>query len=544
MRRNAWLLSVALLWTTPAAAHHTAPILPDDTPPAAESETVPATDAPMPAAEDAAPAESDAPEDADIPEDAPVVVTEEEAEDTAAPEPEAPPAPPLPTAQVLYDRYVDALPIVSYQVTVPQDGSVRSAHQLGMVVDPDGVVLIGGHLQSLHAKPFNFSVTIGDEVYPGELLRRVGQLNVSYVRIKPMKSTPDTDAAGTEEEDADAGPPPFAAVALEEGVELQVGEAVWVMGMLPEQTGYAKQIRMQRIAAVLEDPSTVYLLDGTPVPGEAGGLVLTLDGRPAGVVGYELSRQQGGEVYVRHGLPLVFRAEELNTSIAEPREATTDKQKEAWFGILIQPLNAGFKAYFELEDETGCIISNVVRESPAEAAGLLRGDIIVEFQGEPVDVPHDLAVLTFTRSIRDLPIGTEVALKYLREGELQEATVTLGPVPKTAAKADTFKQPAWGLRVRELTDDIVYLLNLQPDITGVVVDTVDPGGPAQGAGLAPGDLIREVNGLPVEDLADYRDSSAQLAGMLTEKIVLFVQRGPRTGFTTLEPDWRLPASED
>ncbi len=473
--------------------------------------------------------------------------------DAQPPQTEAPPnsgeggaevtqPPPLPTAQELFDRYAPRLAIVRYAAKVgQQDGALRTAHQLGVLVNAEGLLLLPGHVQAMNLKPRNFRIKLGEEWYDGELLRREGPLNVSYARIVPPDAEADAeeeDAAGTS---APVYPPP---VTFAEPVPLSIGDAVWVFGMLPEQAGRAKQLRRRRIAAILDEPSTVYVLDGPPTPAEAGGLVLTLDGRPAGVVGYELSRQQGGEIYLRHGLPLVFPAAQIATSLAEPREAETTATTQAWFGILMQPLHNDFKQYFGLEDETGFIISNVVRDSPAERAGLQRGDIVVEFDGEPVDVPNDLAVLTFTRGIRDRPIGTPIPMQYLRDGVLHDGTVELAAVPKTAAKADVIRQPAWGLQVRELTQDVVYLLNLPPDITGVVVDGVEPGGPAQGAGLRPGDIVREINSSPVDGLGAYGDATDQLAGMRSEKIVLFVQRGQRTGFTTLEPDWRLPARDD
>lgn len=496
-----------------------------------ESPAAPSGDVDLPAAPVEAPATP--PASATIAEVA-VGDAAESDEDAApsdpAPEPAPVPPPPLPTGQVLFDRYASQLVVMRYTADLPQPGGeARAAHQLGVFVDADGLVLVPGYAQSLSLKPRDFLFTVGDETYGGDLLRQDGQLNLSYVRITP----PEDDTA-----------PAFDAVSFAEPVTLEVGEDVWVFGMLPEQAGFAKQLRRRRVAAVLEDPSTVYVLDGTPDPRDAGGLVLTLDGRPAGVVGYELTTQQGGELYVRHGMPLIFPAALLAKHILEPRDTEAAPEQQAWFGILVQPLRPDFKEYFGLEDETGCIVSNVVRGSPAERAGLERGDIVVAFNGENLDVPNDLAVLTFTRSVRDLPLDTPIPIQYLRDGELRDATVELSPVPKTAARADNIRQPAWGLLVRELTQDVVYLANLPPDMAGVVVDGVEPGGPAQAAGLQPGDIIRELNSTPVDSLGAYGEAIDQLASMRSEKIVLFIQRNQRTGFTTLEPDWRLPARED
>lgn len=494
--------------------------------------------------------------------------------EAAAPEPEAepvpdaapppadplassPPAPPeslqpSPAAREIFDRYVPAMVLVRYIANVSgAEGGVRSARQIGVLVDADGLVLLGGHLQALNMKPFDFHVRTGhgDDTteHDGKLLSRVGPLNVSYVRIvRKDDAASDTEetAETPADEDRDTTRNPFPFVAFDADPTVEIGDPVWVFGILPEQAGSAFSLREQHVVAILEEPSTVYVVDGTPTPGENGGLVINRAGDAIGVLGYELSQQQGGEVYVRHNLPLIFPAATLRASIAKPREETPDQADESWFGILIQPLRDDFKEYFGLEEETGCIVSNVVAGSPAERAGLARGDIIVALNGEPVDVPNDLALLTFTRAIRDLPVGTTVTVQYLRDGEPHEVTADLEAQPKMAAKADTMSQPAWGLRVRELTQDIIYILNLPRDLTGVVVDKVEQGGPAQAAGLQPGDVIRDLNGHLLDDLADYRESTDQLAGMRSDSIVLFVQRGSRTGFTKIEPDWSLPPREE
>ena len=435
-----------------------------------------------------------------------------------------------PTVEELFARYEPATVLVQYTADAPGKKGARTAHLLGVVVSADGLVAMPGHVQLLNTNPRNLKITVGEDKYDAELLRRAGQLNVTYARILPPKD---------EEEDA----PVFAFVEFTDAPVPALGDPVWVFGLLPDQAGFGRRIRRQRIAAKLPVPVPVYALDGTPHHGENGGLVLAADGRPVGVLGYELSKHQGGDLLVRHSIPLIFPAAQLLQSMAEPREAAAEAaaETEAWFGILIQPMTKDLAKYLGDTALTGCIISNVVADSPAAAAGLRRRDIITEYEGVAVDVPNDLALLSFTRSIRALPIGSTVNLKYLRDGDLRDASVVLAALPKTAAKASTFEQPAWGVRVRELTKDIIYLLNLPLDLTGVVVDKVEQGGPARAAGLAPGDVLLRLNGEEISSLADYQDSTDQLASTRPDKIVLFLMRGTHTTFAALEPDWRLPA---
>lgn len=440
----------------------------------------------------------------------------------------------------MLERYAPTLPVLVYAAEVPGAQGIRTAHQIGVLVGKDGLVMMPGHLQALNTKVSNLKTTIEGEPYDGDLLERVGDLNVSYVQLRPAAGAK-TAQAGDE---AKSKPPALDAVTFPEHAEVRVGDPVWVFGILPEQAGYALRLTRYRVIAELDEPSTVYVLDSPTNPGEAGGLVLDAAGRPLGVVGYELSPQQGGEVYVRYGLPLLFPAETLRESMAQPRgREAPSGPGQAWFGILIQPVTRDLALYFENPDLTGCIVSNVVRGSPAEAAGLRRGDIITEYQGKPLDIPNDLAVLSFTREIRNEPIGSTVSLKYLRDGQVHEAAVTLAERPKTTAKAEALEQPAWGLTVRELTNDVIYLLNLPPDLTGVVVAHVEEGGPGQAAGLRPGDVLLRLNGQDILDLADYEESTDQLASARPEKVILFVRRGSQTSFTTLEPDWSLPAKK-
>ena len=172
-----------------------------------------------------------------------------------------------------------------------------------------------------------------------------------------------------------------------------------------------------------------------------------------------------------------------------------------WLGVVIQGITPELAESFELESEEGALVSKVLPDGPAESAGIKRGDVIVQFDGKAIGEWRDLP-----RVVADTPVDQPVDVVIVRNGDRETVKVTVGALeePKLAGTGGDGSNPAvYGLRAQNVTPEIAEQLGLS-EPSGVVVTNVEPGSPADEAGLRRGDVIVEVNRKEIADLAELR----------------------------------------
>jgi serine protease Do len=160
----------------------------------------------------------------------------------------------------------------------------------------------------------------------------------------------------------------------------------------------------------------------------------------------------------------------------------------------VTPENAGF---FNLPDATGAIISQVTPESPASRAGLKNGDVLREINGKKIVNGGALQV-----AVSQVSPNTTVHLGILRDGKPENVEVKVGEYHGNSEVAenagpDAHKGGRLGLAVDDVSPEMRQQLNLPEQVKGAAIESVRPASPAEEAGLAPGDVILEVNRHPV-----------------------------------------------
>lgn len=161
---------------------------------------------------------------------------------------------------------------------------------------------------------------------------------------------------------------------------------------------------------------------------------------------------------------------------------------------------------------------------PADQAGVHPGDIITAANGKTVDDANALR-----NQFAGKAPGTEVTLTILRENHEQQFHAWLAelPVEREAAASSggsDSRREQLGIKVELLTAEQAARLGLRHETEGVVVDDVDPSGPAADAGIQPEDVILEVNHQPVKSAAELR---AALLRSNSRPALLLVSRGGR-----------------
>ena len=209
--------------------------------------------------------------------------------------------------------------------------------------------------------------------------------------------------------------------------------------------------------------------------------------------------------------------------------------KVSWgfLGILPQEIDRNMADALGVQPKSGILVGSVVEDSPAEAAGMHRRDIILEMDGRPVSGDVD----DFRLAVAQMGTGREVDVLVLRDGKRKDLKVKLGerPTEQAAAGRPTERENWLGLRVDDVTGTQGSRLAPPDAESGVVVLEVEQGSPAWDEGVRAGDLIEEIDGKAVGDLQDYE----KLAGEATEKggkpVLLLVSRDSVNRYVAIKP---------
>ncbi|MBI5094073.1 MAG: PDZ domain-containing protein [Candidatus Hydrogenedentes bacterium] len=431
-----------------------------------------------------------------------------------------------------YDRIVPAICVItySYEMTNPGSGekSKNTNTALGLIVSSNGLVMARGHMNIENVEPFNIRVKVGrgggEKEYSAKLLTKPDDVNVCFVQIEAKDNKQQT----------------FPAVRFTRGKALKVGEPLLLVGMLGETLDYTPLAREARIGAILTEPRTTYVLDEPMLPmGFIGCPAIDGQGQLVGVMGYDLTPNEGGDLYVHSGYPLLFQSDLFAKYIdAPPTEKTENQPKEdSWLGIFTQPLTDDLAEYWNLDKTGGVVVATLVPGGPGEQGGLQRGDIIKAFNNVPIKTKQNRDVVGFTKLVRETPIGKPVPLKVLRNGQPTDVNVTLAGRPKSSKDAEEFEDQTFGLTVREITTDVRIRMNMPEDVKGVIVWRVKSGSWAALANIRPGVVILRFGDIPVANLAEFKVAIAKAAESQPSEVAVFARVGARTGFFRMMPRW-------
>lgn len=361
----------------------------------------------------------------------------------------------------------------------------------GFIISPDGYILTNNHMVE-GAKKVTIEIADGRK-FTAEVTGTDPVTDIAVVKV-------DTDNL------------PY--LELADSDTLEVGEWVLAIG---NPLGFSHTVTAGIVSAKgrslqLATIENFIQTDAAINRGNSGGPLLNLEGK---VVGMNTAIYGAtGNIGIGFAIP----SNMAKHAYKQIREGGTVER--GFLGIEFKDLTPDLAAALDLEKDTkGALISNVVEDSAAEKAGLKPYDVIVEFEGQPVEKSNE-----FLNRVAMLNPGTKVDLVVLRDGKRKPFTIKLGKRPPEAElkgnlPTETIKE--LGFSVTNLTDELAEKWGYEGE-SGVVVREVVPGSQADQAGIEPGALIKEVNRRRVRNTREFNEeiTKAQKKG----RALLLIER--------------------
>jgi serine protease Do len=361
---------------------------------------------------------------------------------------------------------------------------VQNSLGSGVIVSPDGLIVTNDHVIK---GADEIQVVLNDRrEFDARLVAADPRTDLAILRIDP----------GSER---------LPALPFADSDALEVGDLVLAIG---NPFGVGQTVTMGIVSAVartgtgISDYNFFIQTDAAINPGNSGGALVTVDGRLAGINTAIFSRS-GGSIGIGFAIP----ASMVRTVVAAA--TTGGRLVRPWLGIAGQPVTSDIAQSLGLPRPAGVLVNGVDPGSPAERAGLRRGDIVTAVQGRSVDDPDALRYRFAT-----LPIGSQAALSVTREGRTREVALAVAAPPEDPPRETTpiqGRNPFAGAQVANLSPALLEEVRL-PTLTarqGVVVLDVAQASPAARIGLRPGDVVLRLNGRDVRRVRDLVDALRQ-----------------------------------
>jgi Do/DeqQ family serine protease len=283
--------------------------------------------------------------------------------------------------------------------------------------------------------------------------------------------------------------------------QVRVGDIVLAIG---NPLGVGQTVTMGIISAkgratgVSDGSFEDFLQTDAPInQGNSGGALVNTRGELVGINSQILS-PSGGSIGIGFAIPANM-AQNVMTQLIK-----TGKVRRARMGVTVQTVNSELAQSLGLHDVRGALVSTVEANSPAQQAGIERGDVIMTFNGQPVADSNDLR----NRVASTLP-GTKASVMLVRNGRDETKEVTLSELSGTQKASNDqnggSNGDSYGLSVAPLTPDLANQMGVSAK-RGLVVEQVAPASAASDAGLQSGDVIVEVDHKPVNNVAQFRDA--------------------------------------
>lgn len=246
---------------------------------------------------------------------------------------------------------------------------------------------------------------------------------------------------------------------------------------------------------------------------------MNTEGEAIGINSAILS-QSGGSVGIGFAIPINMAKDLLP-------QLKMGKVVRGWLGVMVQPITPELQTKLKIKEGKGALVADVVKGGPAYKAGIQRGDVIVSFSGKEIIESTDLPYI-----VASTAVGKTVQVEVLRKGKRRDLQVQIEELLEEGQETQEEEgRPTLGMTVQEITPELAREYDL-PVKTGVIVAEVEDASPAAEAGMKPGDIILEVDEIPMKTvqqfekkIRSYKPGDTILFLIKREGVVLYLTLG-------------------
>jgi serine protease Do len=375
----------------------------------------------------------------------------------------------------------------------------------GVIVSEDGYILTNFHVVE-QADEIRVRLADGKTEYQAEVIGADPHTDVAVLKI-PGRGLP--------------------AMVIADSDQLEVGDLVLALG---NPFGVGQTVTMGIVSAVgrgelgLTDYEDFIQTDAPINVGNSGGALVDVRGRLVGI-NTAIVSGGGGSVGVGFAVPINM------ARLVMERLLTEGRIRRGYLGIYLRRLTPELSRELDLPETSGALVGGVAPGTPAEAAGLREGDLVLEFNGRTVRDARHLRLM----ASQSQP-GTEATLKVWRNGQVRTVRLTLGELPDSEAVAESVPPPETGpwedLEWAPLDPQTRREREIPDYIQGVLVLRVPARSPAAQAGLRPGDVLLQVNGRRVRTPEEAQRALEEAAGPEV-RLRVWRREGNRSGTQVL-----------
>ncbi len=365
----------------------------------------------------------------------------------------------------------------------------------GVLIDEKGYVLTNYHVVK-GAQQINVTLSEKgkEKSYPAKIIGEDPRTDLAVIKIKSTRK--------------------FNYIKLGDSDKIEIGDWVLAIGS-PfglEHTVTAGIISAKR--QVLSIDGRVYKgmiqTDAAINVGNSGGPLVNIKGE---VIGINTAIYAPTGVFNGIGFAIpINKAKSILGQLIKKGKVT-----RGWLGVEIREVDKVIANQFGLKEEKGALINRVVSDSPADKAGLKRGDVIVKFNGKEVD-----DVLSLQEMVGNTPPKTKVNVKVIRDGKFKVLYVTIGTLQEEVSVKEKKQEKIWGLTVKNVNSVLSDRYNIPEGQQGVVVTDIERASKAEEIGLRIGDLIKSINRIPTPNMIEFNKAVSKVD--LSKGIMLDVYR--------------------
>ncbi len=369
----------------------------------------------------------------------------------------------------------------------------------GVIVDKDGYILTNYHVIK-DADEIKVKLSDNRE-FKGKVIGKDARTDIAVIKINsdhlPTLMIGDSDT-------------------------LKVGETVIAIG---NPFGLNQTVTSGIVSATgranvgIADYEDFIQTDAAINPGNSGGALVNVRGELVGI-NTAIFSTSGGYQGIGFAIPSAMVKTVMENLIKN------GKVVRGWLGVSIQQITPELSKQFDLKEQKGVLVGDVTEDSPAEKAGIKRGDVIIGYNGKEVEDPANLRNM-----VANTAPGREVVLRIVHDGKEEKVKVTVAELPAEMQKLPgKFDNALKGVQVQDLTPDLMKNLRLPGQITGVIITNIEEGSPAGGV-LARNDVIIEINRKGINNLKDFENVVSRIGS--DQNILLLIYREGSTFYVTL-----------